>query len=126
MKNKWMCRCITALFLATLFLNIDFTALAQGSTTATVEGVITDQQNAVVPGIKVTVHNVSTGFERNTTTDSNGFYRVDLLPTGTYELTAEGKNFSPLKRTGIELTVGQRLPFDLQMTVGGGSDIINV
>src|SRR5882672_5732587 len=126
MKCNWIFRCLTAVLLAILILNIGLTASAQGVATATVEGVITDQQNAVVPGVKVTIHNVSTGFERSATTDSNGFYRLELLPSGVYELSAEGKNFNVLKRTGVELSVGQRFALDLQLTVGGGTDIINV
>src|SRR5882724_6354320 len=126
MKYKWICRCLTAVLLATFIIYSGATAFAQGTTTATVEGVITDQQSAVVPGVKVSIHNVSTGFERSAATDANGFYRLELLPIGTYELSAEGKNFNVLKRTGIELSVGQRLALDVQLTVGGGTDIINV
>ena len=53
MKYKWICRCLTAVLLATFIIYSGATAFAQGTTTATVEGVITDQQNAVVPGVKV-------------------------------------------------------------------------
>src|SRR5215475_5887713 len=100
--------------------------LGQGATTATVEGTITDQQNAVVPGVKVMIRNPGNGFERTAVTDANGLYRLELLPTGTYELSVEGRNFAQIKRTGIELTVGQRLAMDLQLTAGGGTDVVNV
>ena len=88
MKYKWICRCLTAVLLATFIIYSGATAFAQGTTTATVEGVITDQQNAVVPGVKVTIHNVSTGFERSTATDANGFRQrerqVLLVPVLAY------------------------------------------
>lgn len=126
MNRKRATRRLMSLFVLALLGLAAPVALGQGATTATVEGVVTDPQNAVVPNIKVTIRSTATGFERSTTTDENGLYRLPLLPAGRYDLTAEGQNFALLKRTNLDLTVGQRLNLDLQLTVGGGSETINV
>ena len=53
--------------------------LAQ-TVTANVTGNITDPSGAVIPNAKVTVHNVDTGVDTTTTTDTAGLYRVQFLP----------------------------------------------
>lgn len=126
MNRKRASRRLMSLLVFSLLALAAPVALGQGATTATVEGVVTDPQNAVVPSIKVTIRSTATGFERSTTTDENGLYRLPLLPAGRYDLTAEGQNFALLKRTNLDLTVGQRLNLDLQLAVGGGSETINV
>jgi hypothetical protein len=52
------------------------------SNTATLSGTITDPSDALVPGVNVSVVNPDTGLARKTTTDTSGFYRLDLLPPG--------------------------------------------
>jgi hypothetical protein len=53
-------------------------AWAQQAATATVEGVVTDPQGAVVPNVKITVTSVETGLTREAMTDESGVYRVPL------------------------------------------------
>ena len=68
--------------------------VAQATASGTVLGTISDPSQAVVNGAKVTIASVSTGAERTTVTSSEGSYRFDLLPAGTYKLTVEGSGFS--------------------------------
>ncbi len=93
------------------------TALAQQAATATIEGLVTDPNAAVVPNATVTVRNVNTGFERTITTDSDGIYRLPLLPPGTYEISAIAPGFAQNRYGNITLNVGQKLNVDLGLRV---------
>ena len=101
----------------TLLAMCSLAALAQQAATATLEGLVTDPNAAVVPNATVTVRNVNTGLERTITTDSDGLYRLPLLPPGTYEITATAPGFAQNKYGNITLTVGQKLNVDLGLRV---------
>jgi outer membrane receptor protein involved in Fe transport len=98
-------------------------AWAQQAATATVEGVVTDPQGAVVPNVKITVTSVETGLTREAMTDESGVYRVPLLPPGTYKLTAQGSGFAPANYNNVTLTVGQKLNLDVELSVTVGETV---
>ena len=58
---------------------------AAQQTTGNIKGRIVDAQKAAVPGVTVTAKNPSTGFTRSEVTDSEGIYRLNALPVGTYD-----------------------------------------
>ena len=64
------------------------TAAAQ-SATGSIEGVVSDQSGAVLPGVTVTVTQSQTALSRSAVTDDQGIFRVPLLPVGAYEVSAE-------------------------------------
>src|SRR5262245_16545567 len=96
-----------------LMLSAFVTAFAQQAATATIEGIVTDPNNALVVGAKITARSVDTGLTREITTDSNGIYRLSALPPGTYALSASAQGFAENKYGNITLTVGQKLNLDL-------------
>src|SRR5581483_10432200 len=57
---------------------------------AKLSGVVADQSGASVPGAKVTVKNLDTGFSRGALTDQSGRYMFFALPVGAYEIMDEG------------------------------------
>ncbi len=99
---------------------------AQQAATATLEGIVTDQQGAVIPNAKLTVKNTQNGLTRDMQTDGSGVYRFVALQPGTYELTVSAPNFKEAKQGNIVLTVGQKLNLDVSLTVGGGSESVNI
>ncbi len=101
-------------------------AFAQQSLTATLEGVITDPNGAVIPSAKVAARNSQTGQVRTSQVDESGLYRLPLLQPGVYELTVSAANFTEAKRSGITLTVGQKLNLDIALTIGGSNETINI
>lgn len=92
-------------------------AFAQQAATATIEGVITDPNNAVVVGAKVTARNIDTGLTREIITNSSGLYRLAALQPGTYALSASATGFAENKYGNVTLTVGQKLNLDLSLRV---------
>ncbi|HEV2176451.1 MAG TPA: TonB-dependent receptor [Terriglobia bacterium] len=71
-------------------------------------GAVRDSSGAPMPGVHLTVRNVSTGAARMVTTGSDGLYTAAGLPPGTYELTAAAPGFSTEVRSGITVAVGAR------------------
>src|SRR5215470_16504405 len=106
------------MMIASLFaLALVAPVFGQQAATATIEGVVTDPNNAAVPGAKVTIKNVDTGLKREITTDASGIYRIAALPPGAYEISAGAEGFTENKYGSVTLTVGQKLNLDLKLRV---------
>jgi outer membrane receptor protein involved in Fe transport len=99
---------------------------AAQSATGSIEGVISDQSGAVLPGVTVTVTQSQTGLSRSAVTDDQGIFRVPLLPVGAYEVNAELSGFTPRKETGVRLTIGQTLNLSIQLALASVSEIVQV
>jgi outer membrane receptor protein involved in Fe transport len=91
-----------------------------------IEGSITDESGAVLPGVTVTVRNAATGFTRDAITDATGRYRAPLLPVGSYEVTASLTGFATTKRPSITLNIGQALVADMTLKVASAAETVTV
>jgi len=56
--------------------------------TGTVQGVVTDAQGGILPGVAMTVRNSATGIDRVIPTDTAGRYVAAGLPPGPYPIEA--------------------------------------
>src|SRR5713226_5587524 len=101
------------------------TAAAQ-SIFGRISGTVTDLQGGVVAGVKITIVNEETKLERQTTTDSNGYYVASDLPVGVYSVIAEQSGFKIIKKTGNDLVAGARLTVDVGLAVGSVSQQVEV
>ena len=86
--------------------------------TGSIIGTVTDPSDAVVPGASVTARNVATNLDRSATTDAAGFYRIDVLPIGTYAVTVEAGGFRREILTDIGLQIDQVARIDVALQVG--------
>jgi hypothetical protein len=119
-----MFRILTACVLAFAFTG---TAAAQSTAiNGTIEGTVTDEQGALLPGVTVTVVNVDTGDQRVVVSNERGLYRAPLLPLGSYRVTAELQGFKGYQRSGITLSAGQTAVIDLTLAVGAVTETITV
>jgi outer membrane receptor protein involved in Fe transport len=113
--------------LAALVLTIAVTSFAQSqATTGNIEGRVLDPNGAAVPGATVTATNQQTGLEKTATADSEGNYRIILLPPGTYAVKATGQGFSAWETREVAVTVGSRTPLDVNLSVGGASAAVTI
>ncbi len=99
---------------------------AYGQAQGTIQGVVSDNSGAVIPGASVTVVNLDTGVERRTQTNQVGFYSAPALNPGPYSATATAEGFAPRERTNLRLEVAQTLRADFEMSLGSVSEIIEV
>ena len=71
-----------------LLLAIALTVMAipaRAQSTATLQGNVTDQQGAVLPGATVVIRHQATGIERSLVTDAAGEYLAPSLAPGRFE-----------------------------------------
>ena len=102
-------------------------AFAQSqATTGNIEGRVTDQNGAGIPGVIITAKNQATSFEKISTSDAEGNYRMILLPPGRYSVTAKISGFADAKYENVTVTVGGQTPLDIQLSVGGASAVVDV
>src|SRR5256885_12393328 len=98
------------------------TALAAGPAAqqqlGAIQGTITDQTHAVLPGATVTVTNADTGVSRTTTTNETGVYRVPGLDPGRYSVRAELQGFRSSTQTDLTLSVGATLGVNFTLNTG--------
>ncbi|HXG47136.1 MAG TPA: carboxypeptidase-like regulatory domain-containing protein, partial [Methylomirabilota bacterium] len=100
--------------------------LAGQTTTASITGQVRDETGAVIPEASLTVTNTETGLARAATTDTNGRYRVQNLPVGSYQVDASYAGFKSVTRSGITLTVGQAATVDITLPVGSVAERVEV
>lgn len=96
------------------------------SNLASVSGVVSDPQGAVVPAAAVSATNTATGVDTKTATDSSGFYAIRNLPIGAYTLMIEHPGFRRYVRQGIILTTVQSLGLDVRLELREFSQTVNV
>jgi hypothetical protein len=94
--------------------------------TATLDGVVTDETGAALPGVSLTIKSAATGVTRSVTTDVAGRYRIAVLDPGVYDIRAELQNFKAAVRTGVVLTVGGTTQVNLTMNLGTVSEVVTV
>ena len=100
--------------------------VAAQQTTGNITGRIVDDQGAAVPGVSVTARNAQTGFTRTDTSDAEGIYRLNAMPVGTYDITAELQGFSRIESKGIVLNVGQTHDINLTLKVASLQETVTV
>jgi hypothetical protein len=115
-----------AVLLAGVGVLVSSSAGAQ-TPTFSVEGVITDEQQAVLPGASVTIRNVATNLSRTATTDSTGRYVFSALPPeGRYEISAELAGFATQLRNNLTFNAGQRAVINIPMKLSTVQETITV
>lgn len=94
--------------------------------TASIDGVVSDQTNAIMPGVRIVVTNLDTGLRREMQTNDVGYYTVTLLPVGRYQVEASKAGFGNAQRTGIQLDVQQVARIDFTMQTGPVVEAVSV
>lgn len=99
-----MKRRFSARFIPLVFLWLLPFACAQ---TVSISGTVADSTGAVIPGAKITAHNVALNTVRTASTDGSGSYRITSLAPGMYDVLVEKTGFKRVAYARVELTVGQ-------------------
>jgi hypothetical protein len=97
-----------------------------GGSSGSLTGKITDPSGAVVPNANVSITNSTTNQSFEITTDSDGEYRAQNLPPGTYSLNASAPGFKNLTATNLNVRPGMRSKFNASLEVGGVSETVSI
>lgn len=101
-------------------------AAAQSGSESVLEGTVTDASGALVVGAEVRATERSKSAAYNTRSDGHGLFRFPVLPPGTYDLRAQSPGFASFTQEGIEVAVGAKLDFRIQLGLGGHTDSVVV
>ena len=94
--------------------------------TATVNGTVTDEQGAVIPGADLTLTNTETGVTLETQTNEAGVYRLQNVQIGQYTLDASSAGFTTQRLEAFTLTVNQTTTLDFSMQIGAVTETVEV
>src|SRR5262245_21597664 len=82
-------------------------ARAQSVASGAIQGYVTDESGAAMPGVTVTVTSPALQVPSiAVTTEADGAYRVPDLPAGVYQVTFELSGFQKFVRSELQLAVG--------------------
>src|SRR5687768_13859868 len=77
--------------------------------TASLEGVITDEHRSLIAGAEVTAIDRATGVTRLAITDDSGRYQFVALPIGDYQVEARATGFQTRILENLRIEVGRKV-----------------
>jgi hypothetical protein len=117
--NPWRRTLMQVLFVCLALIACVSVAMSQAqSNAADLQGVVHDQNGAVVANASVTARNAGTNVSREATTNDDGFYKIVNLPPGDYEIRVKAANYKTAVVQTVTLTVGQTANQDVPLEVG--------
>src|SRR6266446_4744897 len=102
-------------------------AMAQSSTTGSIEGIVIDQNSAAVRGATVTVTSPNLISPQTATTNDNGHYQILNLPPGAYKIAIEATGFAKYEQDNVPVNLGRTSTGDAQLklaTVGATVTVV--
>ncbi len=112
--------------LALLCLLAAATASAQLASQTALVGTVTDSGDLVVPGAQVVAVNTGTKDTYETTTNAEGYYNIQFVRTGTYDITVTVQGFQSFTASGVAVANNQVVRTNAVLKVGGVAESVNV
>ena len=116
-------------FLRTALLalsSILVSVMAQAQYRASIQGVVTDPQGAVVQGATVTLIDKQTNRTVTATSDANGIYNFNALPLSNYTVTAEKSGFKKKTLDNYVPLADQSNALNLELDLGEATETVTV
>ena len=114
---------VSVALLVLLFTTFGF---AQGVATGDLHVTVKDPKGNVVTNATVTASEQGKAFERSTTVNDNGEYRLVALPPGSYTVRVEATGFAKATAENVAVTVGQKAELPVELAVAGGQETVTV
>ena len=114
--------------LAFLVVNIlaASSACAQDAATGAISGIVYDPANHAVSKAEVLAENEATHVSRSVTTNSEGVFRVPLLPPGSYVVAVKMAGFAENTSHSIEVTVSQTTSLNVTLALAAAASSAGV
>jgi hypothetical protein len=94
--------------------------------TGTINGIVSDPHEAVVPNARVVAISKSQGVSRETSSNADGLYVFANLPAGNYDLKIEASGFSPIEFKDVIVQAGRTTTLDARMQVASVGATVTV
>jgi len=103
-----------------------FSAQVAAQSTASIDGQITDQNGAIVPGVVIRANCPSIAVFRETLSDAAGRYEIASLPVGVYSLEIRARGFKTQVVQNVSVEVGRRITLDFDLEVGSVEERVDI
>lgn len=114
-------------YLLTVTVILAFSGLAFGQDyRGKVQGTVTDDGGAIIPGAKVVLHNDLTKVEVTTISNESGHFKFDFVEPGNYSLFAAKDSFKKTIQQNLIVRIQGDLTVDLKLAVGDVSASVTV
>src|SRR6266403_1143371 len=95
-------------------------------TTGDIDGTVTDQSGAMLPGCALTLTDQATGAVRKTTSNAQGSFSFLTLPVGNYTINATKEGFKALTQKNVEVHVATVATITLGLEIGAATEMVTV
>lgn len=109
-----------------LVATLVFLQPASAQVLGSISGFVTDDSGAALPGVSVEAVSADTGARRTGVTNDAGFYNLEALAAGNYNVTASLDGFQSVRRENIKVQLGQDVTIGLSLAVGSVEEAITV
>jgi hypothetical protein len=94
--------------------------------TGTVNGIVSDPHEAVVPNASIVVIDKAQSISRESSSNADGLYVFANLAAGNYGLRIDASGFAPTEFKEVIVQAGRTTTLDARMQVAGVSTTVNV
>ena len=101
-------------------------AWSQVTTTGSISGLVTDQQNAAIGGAEVKLFDATTSSTQSTLTNETGRYIFVAVTPGVYDITVSKDGFTAYKVNRQQVSVGLALTINATLALGSTTTTVEV
>jgi len=101
-------------------------AMAQSTTTGSIEGSVTDPNGAAVKGATVTATSPNLISPQTATTNEEGRYQIPALPPGIYKVSIDASGFGKFDKGDVSVNLGRTSTADAQLTLATATATVTV
>ncbi len=101
-------------------------AMAQSSTTGSIEGQVIDPNGAAVKGATVTATSPNLITPQSATTGDEGRFLISALPPGKYKVTVDASGFGKFSKDEVSVNLGRTSTVDPQLSLATATATVNV
>ena len=114
---------ILAFLFAVLMCAVPLVTFAQ-VVGGSISGTARVDSSSAMPGVQISIKDVTTGQVRTVVTDTSGSYNLPALPAGKYEMTVSALGFVTQVWTGITVAVGSQRVLNVLMRAGSSETVV--
>ena len=96
------------------------------ATTGALNGRVTDNTGAVLPGVTISISSASLMGTRTAVTNEEGLYRFPAIPPGEYTITYELPGFAVVRREAIRVGLGFTATVNIEMGMASLQESVTV
>jgi hypothetical protein len=114
-----------AIVVTVAVLSVEAVNAQSGGTSSGISGTVLDPSGAVVANATVEIHNAVSGFDRTTTTDSDGRFSFPNVPFNPYHMTVTAAGFAQTAQD-VEIRSALGVNVKVSLAVAGSSEAVTV